>query len=94
MTIEAIELAIQVDIEIVSIPPYNTHRLQQLDTNVNKVIKQLWSEALSKYLADSDDVSLPEIVKKKKKKKKKRINCRSFSHCGLYPLRNTVKAVE
>ena len=47
VTIKAIELAIQMDIEIECISPQSTRRLQPLDTHVNKVIIKLWSEALS-----------------------------------------------
>nr|XP_047135287.1 MFS-type transporter clz9-like [Hydra vulgaris] len=101
VTIEAIELAIKMDIEIICIPPHSTHRLQPLDTHVNKVVKHMWSEALSNYLAENDDISLPRcnfhIIFNKiwpNILTKRGLIVNAFYHCGLHPLRNPLKDFE
>nr|XP_047146869.1 uncharacterized protein LOC124819373 [Hydra vulgaris] len=98
VTIEAIELAIKMDIEIICIPPHSTHRLQP---HVNKVVKHMWSEALSNYLAENDDFSLPRcnfhIIFNKiwpNILTKRGLIVNAFYHCSLHPLRNPVKDFE
>ena len=101
VTIEAIEYSIENNIELVCLPPHSSHRLQPLDTHFNKVLKQKWSEALSNYLLNSDDLILPRDKFHRifnpvweSMAEKRGLIVDAFAHCGLYPVKNTVKPNE
>ena len=101
ITPDNIEFCLQNDIELMCIPPHTSHRLQPLDTHINKSLKSLWSEQVHQYLRSSDhailtrfDFHLPFSTTWKEISEKRGLIVDSFRHCGLFPLRNTVAESE
>lgn len=101
VTVEAVDFCIENNIELVCLPPHTTHRLQPLDTHYNKTLKQKWSEALSSYLLNGPSLSIQRdnfhLVFNKvweEMSQKRGLVVDAFNHCGLYPVKNTVKDEE
>lgn len=93
---EALEFASEHNIEMACIPPHSSHRLQPLDTHIFGPLKKIWSDELSKYLSSSSKVILTKYdfhkvfnITWKHLINKRGLIVDSFSHCGLFPLKNT-----
>jgi hypothetical protein len=101
LSIAAIEFAISNDIELICLPPHCTHRLQPLDTHVNKVLKTLWCDELRHHLMRHDQVILTRYEFHSVFKpvwmdlqKRRGLVVDAFYHCGLYPPRNPTLSQE
>jgi len=92
-SIEAIEYAMNNDIEMICLPPHSSHRMQPLDTHFNKALKSLWAKTVAEFLRASDSLSLKrtDFVQLffpvwQEMQVKRGLIVDSFSYSGLYPL--------
>jgi hypothetical protein len=95
LSMEAIEYAMEHSIELICLPPHTTHRLQPLDTHVNKVLKTYWRNELGVHLVRHDRIILTRFEFHlvfnpvwTKLKSRRGLVVDGFSHCGLYPPQN------
>jgi transposase len=84
-------------IELLCLPPHVTHRLQPLDTHINKIFKTFYRAQLQDHLTGADIMAVTQLqtltlIAKSYEQLRESHNVivRSFDHCGIYPLRNTV----
>lgn len=95
LTVEALEFCQNHSIELICLPPHSSHRLQPLDTNYNKPLKNSWSSNVSEFLRIESKVTLTKwdfgkVFSKvwSKMVTKNDIIISGFNYCGLYPFRN------
>jgi hypothetical protein len=101
LTVAALDFCEANGIELVCLPPHCSHRLQPLDTHVNKPLKCLWSKAIGDYLKANDRIVIskeefgalfPPVFLELSGRRGLAVE--GFAHCGLYPIKNTVKKEE
>lgn len=101
VSIEAIDFAMDNDIELVCIPPHSSHRLQPLDTHFNKSLKTKWSNEIHIFLKSTEKVVLtkyefhnPFGATWKYMAAQRGLIVDSFQHCGIYPLKDLSKTIS
>jgi hypothetical protein len=97
MSLPAVSFAKSHNIELLCLPPHTSHRLQPLDTHINKKIKTEWRKNLTSFLQKNDRIVLTkngftEVFSETWKAviENRGLALNAFTYCGLYPLRNTV----
>jgi len=101
ISVDAIEFAMNHGIEMICLPPHTSHRLQPMDTHLNKNLKKQWSSNLKSFLISADKCQLTRADfhkvfnnSWKVATAKRSLMMDAFEYCGLYPTKNTCVAKD